>query len=434
MLFGTAFGYLEAAVVTYLRALHEPARQRFYPGRPVAELFPLLTLEQLHAAGPEQQRTLAAELGREAATIIMLAAIALAVAQNVGEWGAAFVVAFGVWDLTFYIFLKVLLDWPASVFTWDILFLIPVPWAGPVLAPVLVSIAMIAAGVWHLRAPVRIGAAYWTAILLGACIIVVSFAMDYRNMMAGGMPQRFNWWVFAAGLGIGVGSYATAARVRLRRVVAVAVTVFVVSGVRAGAAEERSTVPADRRVDTYTIYSVVLAHPSRADHNEKYLVRGVSGEVGENEPQSCITVPEAYRESLAELLADRLQIREKRFRLERAFKIPKPYELVTAEQAKQFGALRNSPGHATDEVELFRGASDLISLGNVYFDRKRTLSAVYTGAFCGGLCGYGTWRIFARNAKGEWEEQHWTSCITIAGCSVAEPLHGCPKMHEMSVE
>src|SRR5207244_23445 len=73
LLFGTAFGYLEAAVVTYLRALHEPARQRFYPGRPAAELFPLLTLEQLHAAGPEQQRTLAAELGREAATILMLA-------------------------------------------------------------------------------------------------------------------------------------------------------------------------------------------------------------------------------------------------------------------------------------------------------------------------------------------------------------------------
>jgi hypothetical protein len=262
VLFGTAFGYLEAAVVTYLRALHEPARQRFYPGRPAAELFPLLTLEQLHAAGPEQQRTLAAELGREAATILMLAAVALAVARNVGEWGAAFVVAFGVWDLTFYLFLKALLDWPTSVFTWDILFLIPVPWAGPVMAPVLVSIAMIAAGVWHLRAPARIGAAHWFAILLGACIIVVSFAMDYQILMAGGMPQRFNWWLFGAGLGLGVGSYATAARVRLRSVVAVGVTVFVLSEVRAGAVAERAAVPADRRVDTYTIYSAVLAHPT----------------------------------------------------------------------------------------------------------------------------------------------------------------------------
>src|SRR5215468_6731072 len=54
LLFGTAFGYLEAAVVTYLRSLHEPARQRFYPGRPPANLFPLLTLDQLHGAGPEQ--------------------------------------------------------------------------------------------------------------------------------------------------------------------------------------------------------------------------------------------------------------------------------------------------------------------------------------------------------------------------------------------
>lgn len=39
LLFGTAFGYLEAAVVSYLRLLHEPARQQFYRGRSRAELF-----------------------------------------------------------------------------------------------------------------------------------------------------------------------------------------------------------------------------------------------------------------------------------------------------------------------------------------------------------------------------------------------------------
>src|SRR5262252_4049559 len=93
--FGIAFGYLEAAVVSYLRLLHEPARQRFYPGRPPGELFPLLTLEQARAAGPEQPRTLAIEVGREAATIVMLAAIALAAARNRGQWAAAFAIAFG---------------------------------------------------------------------------------------------------------------------------------------------------------------------------------------------------------------------------------------------------------------------------------------------------------------------------------------------------
>jgi hypothetical protein len=86
--------------VSYLRALHEPARQRCYPGRPPAELFPLLTLDQLHAVGAEQRRTLAIEIGREAATIIMIAAVALAVSRNAGESAAAFVIIFGTWDTT----------------------------------------------------------------------------------------------------------------------------------------------------------------------------------------------------------------------------------------------------------------------------------------------------------------------------------------------
>jgi hypothetical protein len=212
LLFGTAFGYLEAAVVAYLRALHEPARQQFYPGRPPAELFPLLTLEQLHAAGSGQTQALVIEIGREAATIVMLAAIALAVARNRGEWAAAFIVAFGTWDIVFYASLKLLLDWPASVFTWDILFLVPVPWVGPVLAPVLVSAAMIGAGIWHLRTPVPLRLAHWIGILIGAAIIIVSFAMDYRHIMAAGMPHPFNWWIFATGLGLGVASYIAAAR------------------------------------------------------------------------------------------------------------------------------------------------------------------------------------------------------------------------------
>jgi hypothetical protein len=215
VLFGTAFGYLEAAVVTYLRLLHEPARQRFHPGRAPGELFPLLTLKQMQSAGSEQQQTLAVEIGREAATIVMLAAVALAVAENTGQWAAAFAIAFGTWDISFYIFLRVLLGWPASPFTWDILFLIPLPWVGPVLAPVLVSAAMIAAGIWHLWCeargqPVRLGAGHWAGIGAGAVVIVISFAMDYPNIMAGGIPHPFNWSVFALGMTLGVASYGWA--------------------------------------------------------------------------------------------------------------------------------------------------------------------------------------------------------------------------------
>lgn len=221
LLFGTAFGYLEAAVVSYLRLLHEPARLYFYPQRSSADLFPVLTLQQMREAGFEQQQTLAIEIGREAATIIMLAAVALAIARNAGHWAAAFVIAFGTWDITFYLFLKLLLDWPASLFTWDILFLIPVPWVSPVLAPVLVSATMIAAGTWYLRSEarveaIRIGPVHWTGILAGACLIVISFAADWRNVMAGGMPNRFNWSLFALGMIISIASFCRAGNVANR--------------------------------------------------------------------------------------------------------------------------------------------------------------------------------------------------------------------------
>ncbi len=210
LLFATAFGYLEAAVVSYLRILHEPARRHFYPNRPSGELFPLLTLERVGVVG--QRQTLLIEIGREAATMMMLAAIALAVAGNARQWAAAFAIAFGVWDIVFYAGLKLLLGWPASLFTLDILFLIPVPWVGPVIAPVLVSIAMITGGIWCLcreaaGTPLRIGRWNITGVLLGALVIVLSFTLDYRNIMAGGMPHPFHWGVFGLGLGIGAVSY-----------------------------------------------------------------------------------------------------------------------------------------------------------------------------------------------------------------------------------
>src|SRR5260370_24517511 len=99
LLFGIAFGYLEAAVVSYLRALHEPARQLFYPGRPPGELFPLLTIEQAQAAGPEQPKILIIEIGREAATSVMLSAIALAVGENARQCAAALAISFCACDM-----------------------------------------------------------------------------------------------------------------------------------------------------------------------------------------------------------------------------------------------------------------------------------------------------------------------------------------------
>ena len=205
LLFGIAFGYLEAAVVSYLRILHEPARLRYYPRRPSGELFPLLTLEQVREAGQEQ-KTVFVETGREAATMLMLAAIALAVAGNARQWTAAVAIAFGVWDIVFYAGLKLLLGWPHSLFTWDILFLIPEVWVGPVIAPVLLSVAMITGGIWCLwreaaGRPLQMRVWNCVGVLLGALVIILSFILDHRNIMAGGMPTRSIGVCLASGWG-----------------------------------------------------------------------------------------------------------------------------------------------------------------------------------------------------------------------------------------
>jgi hypothetical protein len=141
----------------------------------------------------------------------MLASAALAAAADVRRWVAAFLIAFGVWDIAFYAFLKLLIGWPASPLTWDLLFLLPVPWVGPVLAPVLVSLSMIVCGCIAFRRPVHLRRAHWLAIVAGGVVIVLSFVWDYRNCMKGGMPNPFAWSIFAAGEFIGLAGFLAAA-------------------------------------------------------------------------------------------------------------------------------------------------------------------------------------------------------------------------------
>lgn len=219
IIFGVAFGYVEAAVVAYLRSMYSPLRAHFYPTIPPGELFPLLTLEQLSASGSEHATRLKIELGREFATLAMLASIGLIVARSAREWFAAFLVTFGVWDVAFYAFLKLLLDWPPSLFTWDILFLLPVPWVGPVLAPILVSISMIAAGLvvlWrdYNDRPVYIAKSRWAVIVLGGAIVVAAFVWDFRNTAMGRNPNPFNWILFFTGELTGIFAFLSALRSR----------------------------------------------------------------------------------------------------------------------------------------------------------------------------------------------------------------------------
>jgi hypothetical protein len=212
-LFGISFGYVEAAVVVYLRAIYNPIRARLHPERGPDDLFPLITQQELANTGPENSRRLVIEVGREAATMLMLGAVALAAASNLYQWIAAFAVVFGVWDISFYVSLKLMIHWPQSLSTWDILFLIPLPWVGPVWAPVLVALTMIVCGLISLRAGgIRGRLPHFAGVLAGAAVIVIAFVWDFQNTSAGGIPNPFNWPLFLVGEAIGLGAFLVAAK------------------------------------------------------------------------------------------------------------------------------------------------------------------------------------------------------------------------------
>jgi len=135
--FAVAMAFVESAVVVYLRGLFYP--EGFYGTLAVFPVFYYGT-----------------EVFREAATVIMLASVAVLAARR-GWWerAAYFLFCFGVWDIFYYVWLYVLLGWPPSLLTTDVLFLIPVPWVAPVIAPVVASVVMIAASVCILAGKTR---------------------------------------------------------------------------------------------------------------------------------------------------------------------------------------------------------------------------------------------------------------------------------------
>ena len=126
-IYAAAMAVVEAMVVYYLRRLFALQYAAvFAPGR---FSFP-------HAYLRHEQI-------REAATIVMLLAIAYLAGRGPLQKLAYFLFAFGVWDLGYYVALKIMLDWPASLGTRDLLFLTPRQWWAPVWEPLLVSTAFI---------------------------------------------------------------------------------------------------------------------------------------------------------------------------------------------------------------------------------------------------------------------------------------------------
>lgn len=185
-LFSIAMAYLESAVVVYLRELYYP--EGFY--------FPLKLI-------PEN--ILIIELGRELSTIIMLFTIGLISGKNLSERIAYFLFSFGVWDIFYYGWLKVFLNWPDSLFTDDLLFLIPVPWISPVLAPILVSIIFILFSILVLRKSkdgkkIKSDKINFILILIGVALILISFVWDFEKRLNSVSPVEFMWIVFVIGL------------------------------------------------------------------------------------------------------------------------------------------------------------------------------------------------------------------------------------------
>ncbi|HKY33321.1 MAG TPA: hypothetical protein VJV23_12350 [Candidatus Polarisedimenticolia bacterium] len=196
--FAVAMAYLEAAVVVYLRQIYYP--QGFD--------FPITIIVDWMAA---------VEIGREAATVVMLWAVARLSGTDRWERFLHFCFLFGVWDIFYYIWLYVILGWPPSLLTWDILFLIPVPWIGPVLAPVLVSVGLIA-GSWILLAARARGAALgfsrlaWGLALAGGALVLLSFVADHRVALEQRLPGPFRWGLFGSGLALGIAALALGRR------------------------------------------------------------------------------------------------------------------------------------------------------------------------------------------------------------------------------
>jgi hypothetical protein len=191
VVFGIAFAYIEAAVVVYLRTMFHSSGFTF----PLTEF----------GIGPLWKQLLLIETGREAATLVLIFTGSWLFGRNPKQRFAFFLTIFAVWDIFYYIWLKVLIDWPASIMDWDILFLIPIAWAGPVLAPILVSLTLLAFAVIILYRScsarvLRPTPLDWFAFIAAALVVVASFCIAGLHSAEANFQSHFHWLLFAAGL------------------------------------------------------------------------------------------------------------------------------------------------------------------------------------------------------------------------------------------
>jgi hypothetical protein len=197
-IFAIAFAFVESSVVVYLR-------QIFYPEGFGFPLKPGITSQ------------IAVEVSREFATIVMLIAMGFIAGTTRWQRFSFFLIGFGVWDVFYYVWLKVILDWPSTLFDWDILFLIPIPWIGPVIAPILVSLIMIGGGWLVLRKEEKRGSfrASRTAIglsILGSASVLLSFVLDTDATLRFQYPKPYHYELLVLGMICYAGALIATAR------------------------------------------------------------------------------------------------------------------------------------------------------------------------------------------------------------------------------
>ena len=203
--FALAMAFVEAAVVVYLRRI-------------------LGVVDLLRDAAAYDPAIALTEIGREAATLLMFVAVGFATGRSLKSRVGFALFAFGLWDILYYVWLKVLLGWPRSLLTEDVLFLIPLPWWGPVLAPVLIALLSAAFGAVLVACdetgrPVRLGGFEWTALLAGMTVVLYTFMADAISALPASAeelgrlkPTAFLWPLYLAGLAAMVLSVARCRR------------------------------------------------------------------------------------------------------------------------------------------------------------------------------------------------------------------------------
>lgn len=215
VLFSIAFAWVESSVVVYLREI-------YFDG---SFSFPIVVnwVDGKHVI----DHLVRIELGREVATILMLVAVGCTAGKNPLQKFCFFMIAFGVWDVFYYVWLWVMTRWPEGVMTWDLLFFIPLPWVGPVLTPILIAVAMVTAGflIIYYDEKITFIKFYWYdwVVELGCGVMmIVAFCWDWKNIlrvpdgvMRSGLPNPFAWWLYLPAYIFSVAYFA----IRLKQIV-----------------------------------------------------------------------------------------------------------------------------------------------------------------------------------------------------------------------